>query len=230
MPNDGLRPLPPGCKQLLNSRTAAARPQPWNAYRGLDVTLDMFRGIDSWDPIEPRRPTLTSSWPASRARSRTAIGRGKPTSRPARPNITDAVRQPAVAAALPVPRRSAELGRRHVHPRPKLRRSPAAPACRCSPTADPDRGLRRGHRVEDAAHLGSDSQNIVEANLQGKIADMRNGELRFATGVAKRENKFSYDPGDDQRQRRRSSSSRSASSCRTTRPARRTSRSSTASC
>ena len=39
------------------------------------------------------------------------------------------------------------------------------------------------------------SQNIVEANLQGKIADMRNGELRFAAGIANRENKFRYEPG-----------------------------------
>ena len=40
------------------------------------------------------------------------------------------------------------------------------------------------------------TQNIVEANLQGKIADMKSGELRFAAGVATRENKFRYEPSE----------------------------------
>ena len=39
------------------------------------------------------------------------------------------------------------------------------------------------------------SQDIIEANLQGKIADMRNGELRFAAGVSNRKNEFRYEPG-----------------------------------
>jgi outer membrane receptor protein involved in Fe transport len=39
------------------------------------------------------------------------------------------------------------------------------------------------------------SQDIAEANLQGKIADMRNGELRFAAGVSTRKNEFRYEPG-----------------------------------
>jgi outer membrane receptor protein involved in Fe transport len=39
------------------------------------------------------------------------------------------------------------------------------------------------------------TQNIAEANLQGKIADMSAGELRFAAGVSARENKFRYEPG-----------------------------------
>jgi outer membrane receptor protein involved in Fe transport len=40
-------------------------------------------------------------------------------------------------------------------------------------------------------------QNVAEANLQGKIADMRSGELRFAAGISTRENKFQYDPIND---------------------------------
>lgn len=39
-------------------------------------------------------------------------------------------------------------------------------------------------------------QNIAEFNLQGKITDMRAGELRFAAGVSTRKNEFSYDPGE----------------------------------
>ena len=40
------------------------------------------------------------------------------------------------------------------------------------------------------------TQNIVEANLQGKILDMKSGELRFAVGAGTRENKFSYEPSE----------------------------------
>ena len=39
-------------------------------------------------------------------------------------------------------------------------------------------------------------QNIAEFNLQGKITDMRAGELRFAAGMSTRKNEFSYDPGE----------------------------------
>jgi iron complex outermembrane recepter protein len=39
-------------------------------------------------------------------------------------------------------------------------------------------------------------QNIAEFNLQGKIADMRAGELRFAAGISSRKNEFSFEPGE----------------------------------
>jgi outer membrane receptor protein involved in Fe transport len=38
---------------------------------------------------------------------------------------------------------------------------------------------------------------VAEANLQGKIADMSAGELRFAAGVSYRKNEFAYDPIND---------------------------------
>jgi outer membrane receptor protein involved in Fe transport len=38
------------------------------------------------------------------------------------------------------------------------------------------------------------SQDILEFNLQGKLADMSSGELRFAAGVSTRENTFVYEP------------------------------------
>lgn len=41
------------------------------------------------------------------------------------------------------------------------------------------------------------SQDVAEANLQGRLADMRGGELRFAAGVAHRENTFRYEPLND---------------------------------
>ncbi len=42
------------------------------------------------------------------------------------------------------------------------------------------------------------TQDIFEANVQGKIADMRAGELRFAAGIGTRENGFTYEPNNPQ--------------------------------
>ncbi len=39
-------------------------------------------------------------------------------------------------------------------------------------------------------------QDIAEFNLQGKIADMRSGELRFAVGASHRKNEFAFEPGE----------------------------------
>ena len=39
-------------------------------------------------------------------------------------------------------------------------------------------------------------QDIAEFNLQGKLADMRAGELRFAIGASSRKNQFAFEPGE----------------------------------
>ena len=39
-------------------------------------------------------------------------------------------------------------------------------------------------------------QDIGEFNMQGKITDMKNGELRFALGASSRKNTYSFDPGE----------------------------------
>jgi iron complex outermembrane recepter protein len=39
-------------------------------------------------------------------------------------------------------------------------------------------------------------QDIAEFNLQGKLTDMKAGELRFAVGASSRKNEFSFDPGE----------------------------------
>ena len=61
-------------------------------------------------------------------------------------------------------------------------------------SVDPDAGCHEAIKSKTRP-IQELSQNIVEANLQGKIADMRSGELRFAAGIANRENKFRYEPG-----------------------------------
>src|SRR5262245_6682064 len=42
------------------------------------------------------------------------------------------------------------------------------------------------------------TQDIFEANLEGKIADMKGGELRFAAGIDNRQNGFVYEPANPQ--------------------------------
>lgn len=42
------------------------------------------------------------------------------------------------------------------------------------------------------------SQDIVEGNVQGKIIDMKAGELRFAAGASQRSNSFIYEPANAQ--------------------------------
>ena len=61
-------------------------------------------------------------------------------------------------------------------------------------TVDPDAGCQEAIQSKTRA-LWELTQNIAEANLQGAITEMRNGELRFAAGVSARENKFRYEPG-----------------------------------
>jgi outer membrane receptor protein involved in Fe transport len=44
--------------------------------------------------------------------------------------------------------------------------------------------------------LSQVNQDIAEFNMQGKVADMKAGELRFALGASSRKNEFSFDPGE----------------------------------
>jgi hypothetical protein len=61
----------------------------------------------------------------------------------------------------------------------------AAPAASCIEGID-----SKGRSITDI------SQNIAEFNIQGALADMRAGELRFALGASTRENKFVFDPSE----------------------------------
>jgi outer membrane receptor protein involved in Fe transport len=50
--------------------------------------------------------------------------------------------------------------------------------------------------ASNARSLTTLDQDIAEFNLQGKIADMRAGELRFAVGASSRKNEFTFEPGE----------------------------------
>jgi outer membrane receptor protein involved in Fe transport len=62
-------------------------------------------------------------------------------------------------------------------------------------TTDPDQRCLEGIDSKGRS-VTTVAQNIAEFNLQGKIADMRAGELRFAAGVSGRENSFQFDPSE----------------------------------
>jgi iron complex outermembrane recepter protein len=50
--------------------------------------------------------------------------------------------------------------------------------------------------ASNSRQLTTVEQNIAEFNLQGKITDMRAGELRFAAGISSRKNEFAFEPGE----------------------------------
>jgi outer membrane receptor protein involved in Fe transport len=50
--------------------------------------------------------------------------------------------------------------------------------------------------MSNARSLTRLDQDIAEFNLQGKVADMRAGELRFAVGASSRRNQFAFEPGE----------------------------------
>jgi iron complex outermembrane receptor protein len=183
VPNDGLRPLPTGLQALLDSRPRPA--EPWNIFRGID-----FMG----SPVEPTSETNAYqlmagvegsfasrdwTWEAYVSTGATNITM-QYKNLPSLQRYQFLVAQPNWGAGDFIRGRNYEIN--------------CGTGLPMFSTVDPDAGCIEGMDSKDRA-LWDLTQNIAEANLQGKIADMRNGELRFATGVTYRENDFTYDPG-----------------------------------
>ncbi len=171
IPNDGLRPLPPGLQALLNSRTRdpdgggplqpgdptglSAANDPWVLFRGLD-----FMGGPNQQT--KARPTRISSWRASRARSRTATGHGKPMSRPVRR---------AFRASTAISPRSSATSSSSAQPnwgtsapgttftRGRNYTSSCPTGLPMFSTVDPAPELHRGHPGEVAADLGPHAEH-----------------------------------------------------------------------
>ena len=183
VPNDGLRPLPPGLQELLNGRPRPT--EPWNVYRGID-----FLG----GPIEPTSETnayqLTAgvegafenrnwTWEAYISTGETDIAMLYD-NLPSLQRYQFMVAQPNWGVGDFVRGRNYEIN--------------CSTGLPLFTTVDPALGCIEGMESNDRA-LWALTQNIAEANLQGLIADMRHGELRFAAGISQRENKFRYEPG-----------------------------------
>jgi outer membrane receptor protein involved in Fe transport len=193
VPNDGLRPLPAGLTALLASRTfvaggASAASAPWNLFRGLDFL-----------PTPPAPTTHTNAyqfvagvqgkftnrdwtWDASISTGDTNII-AYYENLPSLQRYQLLVVQPNWGANANVVR-----GRNY-----NFQCTTGLPMFS---SVDPSADCLEAISSKMRAYWDL-TQNIAEANLQGKITDMKNGELRFAAGITKRDNTFRYEPGEN---------------------------------
>jgi outer membrane receptor protein involved in Fe transport len=183
VPNDGQRPLPPGLQALLDSRPRPS--EPWNIFRGIDFTGSPQEPTVQTDAyqlmagVEGQLTNLDWTWEAYVSTGETNIlmfYRNLPSLQ----RYQFLVAQPNWGIGSFVRGRNYDVT--------------CTTGLPMFSTVDPDAGCIEAMDSKTRA-LWDLTQNIAEANLQGKIADMRNGELRFAAGLSTRENKFRYEPG-----------------------------------
>jgi iron complex outermembrane receptor protein len=183
VPNDGQRSLPPGLQALLDSRPRPT--EPWNIFRGIDFlggpaqptsetnAYQLMAGIEGGFK---NRDWTWEAYVSTGATDITMLYDNLPSLQ----RYQFLVAQPNWGVGNFVRGRNYEIN--------------CGTGLPLFSTVDPDQGCIEGMESNDRA-LWDLTQNIAEANLQGKIADMRHGELRFAAGLSHRENKFSYSPG-----------------------------------
>jgi outer membrane receptor protein involved in Fe transport len=183
VPNDGQRPLPPGLQQLLDSRP---RPEePWNIFRGIDFLggpQEPTTQTDAYQLMAGVEGTFTNrdwTWEAY-------VSTGETNTVMLYDNLPSLQRYQFLVAQPDWGVGSFVRGRNY-----DVTCSTGLPMFS---TIDPDAGCQEAIQSKTRA-LWDLTQNIAEANVQGKLADMRSGELRFAAGVSARENKFRYEPG-----------------------------------
>jgi iron complex outermembrane receptor protein len=192
IPADG-RALPPALQALLASRPRPA--EPWNLFRGLD-----FLG----SPVSPTSKTsayqlmagVEGSFASRDWTWEAYISTGSTDVTTFYDNLPSLQRyqflvaqtgfgvEPAATPTVPFP---FTIGRNYA-----IRCPTGLPIFRATdPAASCIEGIESKMRP-----LWELTQNIAEFNLQGKIVDMKSGELRFAAGVSARENDFRYEPGE----------------------------------
>jgi iron complex outermembrane recepter protein len=183
VPNDGQRPLPPGLQNLLDSRPRPT--EPWNIFRGIDFTGSPSEPTVATDAyqvmagVEGQFANRDWTWEAYVSTGETNIlmfYRNLPSLQ----RYQFLIAQPNWGQGQFVRGRNYDVT--------------CGTGLPMFSSVDPDAGCIEAIDSKTRA-LWDLSQNIVEANLQGKIADMPSGELRFAAGVTNRQNKFRYEPG-----------------------------------
>jgi outer membrane receptor protein involved in Fe transport len=202
VPNDGLRPLPPGLQTLLNSRTfdpdgagpllpgnpagPSAAAAPWNIFRGLDFLSAPIQPTTQTDAyqltvgVQGAVPNRDWTWEAY-------VSTGDTNILAFYDNLPSLQRYQFLTAMPNWGVGSFSRGRNYT--------VTCGTGLPMFSTVDPDPTCIEAIQSKER-FIWDLTQNIAEANLQGKIADMKNGELRFAVGVTARENKFRYDPGE----------------------------------
>jgi outer membrane receptor protein involved in Fe transport len=208
IPQDGARPLPPGLLTLLQSRTFGFDPDgaagplpavapgdptgpsaataPWNIFRGLDFLSTPIQPTTQTDAyqltagIQGRFASRDWTWEAY-------VSTGDTNILAYYDNLPSLQRYQFLAAMPNWGVGSFSRGRNYT--------VTCGTGLPLFSTVDPDPGCVEAIQSKER-FIWDLTQNIAEANLQGKIVDMKNGELRFAAGVTGRENKFRYDPGE----------------------------------
>jgi hypothetical protein len=214
VPSDG-RALPPALQALLNARPDTT--EDWRLFRGVDfwqeaasvdnsndvyqLTVGLEGGFANndltWEfnprAARPTRATTTATPSLQRYRWMNALpafGAGDATGLPGQPgNSIGQAGVPPVNAGSSAGHHV--FGREYV-----LDCSSGLPVFGGFQNLDPECLDSIDSRSKAASTL---TQDIFEFNLQGKIADMRSGELRFAAGVAQRDNTFRFEPLNDNR-------------------------------
>jgi iron complex outermembrane recepter protein len=205
IPLDG-RPIPPALATLLASRDNPATPanegaNPWTLYRVLDFlgnsvttesTSDVYQIMAGVDGTFSNRDW---TWEAYVSSGRTTVTNFFT-------HMPSLQRYQALLNAIPSPgalpnatwgRGSFTSGRNYVQTctsgLPIFTNSSTFGAGGVS--ADCLESIEAKSRS-----LSEVQQDIAEFDLQGKIVDMKAGELRFAVGASSRKNEFSFDPGE----------------------------------
>jgi iron complex outermembrane receptor protein len=215
VPSDG-RPLPPALQTLLNSR--ADTTQEWRLFRGVDFWQEPAHVENSNDVyqltagIEGSFPNNDMTWEFSASTGQTdtrndyrnlpslqawrwmnalpLFGAGDATGIPGQPgNNIGQAGLPQVAPGSSAGHHV--FGREYV-----LDCASGLPIFGGFQNLDPACLDSLDSRAKAASVL---TQDIYEFNLQGKVADMPAGELRFAAGVAYRDNTFKFEPLNDNR-------------------------------
>jgi iron complex outermembrane receptor protein len=183
VPNDGLRPLPPGLQAVLDSRPRPT--EPWNIFRGIDFLggpQSLTTQNDAYQLMVGVEGAFTNrdwTW-------ETYVSTGETETLiyydvlPSLQRYQFLVAQPNWGVGSFVRGRNYDVA--------------CGTGLPMFSSVDPDAGCQEA-MLSKTRPIQKLSQDIVEANLQGKIVDMRNGELRFATGIANRKNEFRYEPG-----------------------------------
>ena len=201
VPNDGLRPLPPGLQDLLNSRTfdpdgagpllpgdpsgPTAAAEPWNLFRGIDFLGGPQAPTTSTDAyqlmvgIEGAFTNRDWTYDAYVSNGETDILIYYD-DLPSLQRYQFLVAQPQWGVGSFVRGRNYDVT--------------CSTGLPMFSTVEPDANCQEAMQSK-LRPIQKLSQDIIEANLQGKIADMKAGELRFAAGVSNRKNEFRYEPG-----------------------------------
>jgi outer membrane receptor protein involved in Fe transport len=183
VPNDAQRPLPPNLQQLLDSRPRPT--EPWNIFRGIDFLGAPYQPTTQTDAyqlmagVQGAFASRDWTWEAYVSTGETNILIFYD-DLPSLQRYQFLVAQPNWGQGSFVRGRNYDVT--------------CGTGLPMFSSVDPDANCQEAIQSKTRA-LQELTQNIAEANLQGKIADMRNGELRFAAGLSARENEFRYEPG-----------------------------------